>query len=227
MKISLMYRAVFCVLFPLALAGCSYHGQVRRVDTQRAAAKSKFAASVFVAQTDIRPITVSDPSSRALYDFTLDVKTAVYESTADMLAAVFARVETGENIPQTSVDWVAEVSLISELTRSDCTSKQPQLAARQNGVCSELTLTFYPAGKTTPLATFSARSWRVFDKPGTAAVIRFINKWTLYALSPVLLPAYTQLQGNQLRTQVQNQLQEVLGDIQKQLQAREDFLLTH
>ena len=147
MKISLMYRAVFCVLFPLALAGCSYHGQVRRVDTQRAAAKSKFAASVFVAQTDIRPITVSDPSSRALYDFTLDVKTAVYESTADMLAAVFARVETGENIPQTSVDWVAEVSLISELTRSDCTSKQPQLAARQNGVCSELTLTFIPPEK--------------------------------------------------------------------------------
>lgn len=223
-----MFHGLVGVLLTLLLTGCSYHGQIRRSVYPSTPAPTIFNASVLIIQPGNVPdsLTISDPTSQALYDFSLDIKESVYSSTADMLKSSFTQVQTGPKTQENQFDLIADISLTAELTRSDCTSKQPQLAARQNGLCTELTLSLRPAGKAVPLQTFSARRFSVFEKPGASAVIRALNKWTLYILSPILLPTYTQLQGNQLRKQFQTQLQDMLGDLQKQIQTQEDFLPT-
>lgn len=221
-----MRRLIVNALLPLLLAGCSYHGQVRRSVYETTLSQTPINVSVLVAQPEQLPdpLVISDPTSQALYDFSLDIKTGVYESVTDMLKSCFTHVQTASTTPNNSFDLLAEISLTAELTRSNCTSKQPQLSARQNGICTELTVALHPAEKTGASFTFSARRFGVFEKPGLAAGIRAINKWTLYILSPVLLPTYTQLQGNYLRKQFQIQLQDMLRDIQKQIQSQEDFL---
>ena len=210
---------LFIGLTFVMLAGCAYNGRVRRGLYRTPTMTESISGSVLVI-TDAglpRTLFITDPTSAALYDFTLDVADGTAVAVTDALATLFTRADAGEQVLAKEYDFAADIELVSELTRQDCTAKTGSLAARQNGLCTELTLTLRRIGKPGTLTTVSAKRWNVFAKPGVASVIRFINQYTLYVLSPVLIPAYTQLQGAQLRRQFETQLTEILEELTAQL----------
>ncbi len=219
-----VFGPLACIGLSVLLTACSYHGRVRRGLYEGVAQPQKAAVSLLVISDKYIPeqISITDPNNSSLYGFTLDVSDATAVAVTDALGAFVTQADAGNHTLEPNYDLAADVKLASELTRSNCTSELKNLAARQNGLCTQLTLTIRRAGQDSALGTFSARRWNKFDKPGAATVIRWINQHTLYLLSPVLLPAYTQLQGVQLRHQFETHLQEILDDISEQLRKHPD-----
>lgn len=208
------------MIFCLLLVGCAYHGRVPRGIYHPTAQPNRADQSILVVSDKNIPqkILITDPTSSALYDFTLEVGDGTAVAVTDALSAFVARADAGAQRLENQYDLIADVKLEAGLTRADCAASMPNLAARQNGLCTMLTLTVRPSGSPHALGSFSARRWSAFEKPGAAATVRWLNKSTVYLLSPVLLPTYTQLQGAQLRRQFQTHLKEILDDISAQLQ---------
>lgn len=212
----------------LMLAGCAYHGRVPRGIYRPVLQSSRADHSLLVISDKNIPsqILITDPTSSALYDFTLDVGDATAVAVTDMLSSFVARADAGGHQLENNYDFAADVKLEAGLTRSDCTGSLANLAARQNGLCTDLTVSIRRAGQAKALGSFSVRRWSVFDKRGAASTVRWLNKSTVYLLSPVLIPLYTQLQGAQLRRQFQTHLKEILDDISQQLKDRPDIFQT-
>jgi len=220
-----LIRSISCICLLAALSGCAYHGRVRRGLYVAPKTTHPADASILIISDKNIPdkLTITDPTSSALYDFTLDVGDGTVVAVTDALATLIARADAGPHTLENQYDFVADVKLADELTRSNCAGEMIYLAARQNGLCTQLSVTLRRAGEKTPLGTFSARRWSVFDKPGAASVTRWLNQHTLYLLSPVLLPAYTQLQGAQLRRQFENHLTEIVDEIREEITARPEL----
>ena len=218
-------RWIGCVCLLAALSGCAYHGRVRRGLYLPLKTTQPIEASILIISDKNIPdkLTITDPTSSALYDFTLDVGDGTVVAVTDALGTLIARADAGPHTLENQYDFVADVKLAGELTRSNCAGEMIYLAARQNGLCTQLSVTLRRAGEKTPLGTFSARRWSVFDKPGAASVTRWVNQHTLYLLSPVLLPAYTQLQGAQLRRQFENHLTQLADELRTEIAARPDL----
>ena len=221
-------RQILCLTICLGVAGCAYHGKIPRgVYTATPTDKRVDASLLVISDKNIaQKIVITDPTSAALYDFTLDVGDGTVVAVADALSAFVTRVDAGPASLENTYDFVAEVKLEAGLTRADCTGSMPNLAARQNGLCSLLTVSIRQAKNQTRRGTFSARRWSAFEQRGGASAVRWANKSTLYLFSPVLIPLYTQLQGSLLRRQFQTHLQEMLDDISGQLKGRPDLFNT-
>lgn len=219
------YIRLVGIIACLLLAGCAYHGKVSRGIYHPTPRTDRADASILIVSDKNIPqqVLITDPTSSALYDFTLEVGDGTLVAVTDFLSAFVARADAGVPGLEGQYDFVAEVRLDVGLTRADCTANMPNLAARQNGLCTLLMLSIRPSGSPHVLGSFSARRWGVFDKPGAAAVVRWLNKSTIYLLSPVLLPIYTQLQGAQLRRQFQTHLKEMLDEISTELQEQTDI----
>lgn len=223
-------RLVGCLLWLTLLVACTYHGRIRRgLYTPRAQSSPTDVSLLVIADKNIpNRISVTDPTNTSFYDFTLDVADGTAVAVTDMLAQFVARADAGTHTLESRYDFAVDVKLSGELTRSNCASELKNLAARQNGLCTQLTLTIRHGTKPDVLTTLSARRWSPFDKPGTATVLRWINEHTFYLLSPIFLPAYTQLQGTQLRRQFETHLQEMLDEMSQTLHAQpEVFNLPH
>lgn len=210
-----------------------YHGRLRRGIFNQPAQPERIEASILVLSDKIIPaqISVSDPDSAALYGFTLDVSDAIMVAATDALGTLFARADAGVQNVEDKYNFTAEVKLISKLTRVDCDgslSNLEQVGARQNGLCTQVILTLRRVGQDKPIGEFSAKRWEVFARPGTASVVRWINEHTLYLFSPVLIPAYTQLQGNVLRQilerQISGNLTQIIEEISGQKEKFQLFL---
>ena len=216
----------FIFIIAGVLSGCTYNGRVPRNVYHPIPLENRVDASVLVISDQNIParLSITDPNDVSLYNFTLEIADGTAVAVTDGLSTLFARADAGVHTLENRYDFAADVELISELTRQDCTAKVGSLALRQNGLCTQLTLTLRRAGEPTELARFSVKRWDVFEKPGLASVTRFINKYTLFLLSPLLVPAYTQLQGTQLKHRFETQLNEMLAEIIPQLTAqREKF----
>ena len=222
MRCTPFIRLLVCVWLTAALTACAYHGRIRRGLYVPSGAAQKADQSLLVISDKGIPdkIAITDPSNTSFYDFTLDVADGTAVAVTDMLAAFVTRADAGVHTLEDQYDLAVDVKLASELTRSNCAGEMTNLAARQNGLCTQLTLTIRRGGKPNALTTLSARRWSPFDKPGTATVLRWINEHTLYLLSPIFLPAYTQLQGAQLRRQFETHLQEILDEMREELRAQ-------
>ena len=199
-----------------------YHGRLRRGIFREPTQPEKIDASVLVITDKITPaqVSVSDPDSAALYGFSLDTADALMVAATDALGTLFAKSDAGAQRIEGRYDFTAEVKLISKLTRVDCVGALDNLAqvgARQNGLCTQLMLTLRRVGQDKPISEFSAKRWEVFARPGTASVVRWINEHTFYLFSPVLIPAYTQLQGGVLRQTLERQIHDNLGQIMDEM----------
>ncbi len=213
----------------VTLTGCMYHGRLRRGIFNEPGQPERIEASILVLSDKIMPaqISISDPDSAALYGFTLDVSDAVMVAATDALGTLFTRADAGPHRLEDKYHFTAEVKLVSKLTRVDCDDalhNWEQVGARQNGLCTQLTLTLHRAGQDKPIGEFSAKRWEVFARPGTASVVRWINEHTLYLFSPVLIPAYTQLQGNVLRQILERQISGNLTQIMEEISGQKEKL---
>lgn len=219
------FQRLVLVVCLLSVAGCMYQGRLKRGIFPRSTPAGRIDASVLVLSDKIIPtqISVSDPQSASLYGFTLEVADGVAVAVADALATLFTRVDAGSQALADQYDFTAEVKLLFEMTRTNCAGELQDLAVvgtRQDGLCTQLTLTLRSVGDERPLETLSSRRWTVFAQPGAASVLRWINEHTLYLFSPVAIPLYTQLQGNQLRRNVEQQIKEILQEQMKDLSVR-------
>ena len=222
MRCTPLIRLLVCALLATTLTACAYHGRIRRGLYIPGGTTQKADKSLLVISDKGIPdkIAITDPSNTSFYDFTLDVADGTAVAVTDMLAQFVTRADAGTSALENRYDFAVDVKLSGELTRSNCASELKNLAARQNGLCTQLMLTIRRSGKPDVLTALSARRWSPFDKPSTATVLRWINEHTLYLLSPIFLPAYTQLQGAQLRRQFETHLQEMLDEMSQTLRAQ-------
>ena len=208
-----------CVLLGCVLTACTYHGHVRRGFYPAApATANRLNTSVLVLSGSLpSPVTLADPDKPSLYSYSLDVADGVLVATTDALGTLVTQADAGPAQLASNYKWVAQVTLDTQLTRSDCTSTIPQ-TIRQNGLCTQLTLTLYRALSQQPVGVFTAKRWVIFQQPGLASGLWWLNARTFSLLSPILMPTYTQLQGAHLRKQFEQQMTEILQEITQQMQ---------
>lgn len=210
---------ISCVLLGCVLTACTYHGRVRRgFYSVVPAPASKLDTSVLVLTDTLpSPITLADPDKPSLYSYSLDVADGVLVATTDALGTLVTQADAGPARLASNYKWVAKLTLDTQLTRSDCTSTLTQ-TIRQNGLCTQLTLTLYRALSQQPAGVFTARRWVIFQQPGVASGLWWVNAHTFSLLSPILMPIYTQLQGAHLRKQFEQQITEILQEITQHMQ---------
>ena len=223
------FKPVLLVLATgLLLAGCAYHGRVPRGIYHPLSQPQRADVSLLViSDKNIPPeIVITDPTSAALYDFTLTIGDGTAVAVTDALSALVTRADAGPQRLEKTYDFVVDVQVEAGLTRADCTGSMTQLAARQDGLCTQVMFSLRRGGEQTVLGSFSGKRWGVFAKRGAASTVRWVNKSSLYILSAVLIPLYTQLQGEQLRQQYQTHIKEILDDIVAQLESQPQLFQT-
>ncbi len=213
-----MRRVFFLLLLVSMGTACTYHGQIRRGLYTRPAYRDRTDASILVVADRQIPaqILITDPDNADTQAFVLDTVDGVAVAVTDALGTLFTRADAGSATLQEHYDFVADVTLESGLTRTNCTGELSQWAVRQAGLCTLLTVTIRKAGETTPLATATSSHWREFRTPGLASSVRWLDTHTRIFFF-ILTPLYVQSQGHALRKQFEDNLTDTLDDIVNQL----------
>lgn len=223
-----MKRKSFFLLFTLGLlaSACTYHGTIRPNLYPSSTNENPVEASIFVLADHHIPqeIYITDPDDSDTQAYLLHTSQGVVVSVTDALGTLFTQADAGADSFQEGYDFVADVTMETGLTRNNCEGNLAKYAVRQEGLCTELTISIRRSGQTTPVAVAKASRWREFRKPGFASSVRWVNKHT-YIFSPILTPLYVQSQGSSLRKQLESNLTEALQDILYQLREnRERFV---
>ena len=204
------------------LIGCTYHGRVRRGIYVQPAQDDRVVARVLVVSDKHIPeqISLVEPESSQLYAFDIETADGTAVAAADALGTLFTQVDAGLQRLENEYDLVAEVTLESGLTRSNCEGSLDKWAVRVTGLCTQVTVSVRRPQTADPVAVYTVRRWKELHKPGFPTALQWLNKHTFSIFSPVLLPLYTQTQGAELRRQLEEHLREILQEIMEQLGTR-------
>jgi len=210
-------RLLTLLVLALCLGGCTYRAQVRRGIYRGPENALKINASVLVISDENIPqeLFIGDTENNGLQSFLLETKDGVTAAVTDALGTLFATAEAGSANLRAGYPFWADVTVKSGLTRTPCEWETPAWAARNEGLCTVLTVVIRRTDGEN-IAQAQASRWQEFRTPGLAAAVRWLNKYTLI-FSPVLTPIYMQSKGHALRKQFEDNLTEALQDITAQL----------
>ena len=203
----------------LLLAGCTYHGKIRRgIYTQPRQAVRTDTTVLVISDAGIEPHTLlMEPATSFPHAFTLETADGVAVATADALATVVERVDAGPQALAGKYPYQALVTYKAQFTSFDCEEEKPLASAATAGLCTRVTLTISHPNSSQPLFERSARRWSPVPQVGLAGGLEWLNKHTFSLLLPFTGPIYMQRRGADLRHQLEEDLQEILTEIMQHL----------
>lgn len=233
MNIHSFKNAVFLLLAGCLLAGCTYHGRIKRNVYRALDLPEKIDANVMVVSDKYidSPFYLDDPSF-SFTRFKIRTDDGVAVAAADALGTLFTEVEVNPSRFRRNYDYVAEVEYSSNASYV----RDPQanrlmeealfqhLLGSQNRflwvrkiyypyIITNIRLTLRKPDTRQAVAVYNARSAVKMELGVWAVTTEFLTTFSLGILAPVTGPLYAQAAGHDLRKELEQGLQLSLASI--------------
>lgn len=217
----------FIFLTILCLAGCNYHGRIRRGIYKEKDFPNQIEARVLVISDKYLSETFSfkDGNLSPVNEFRFSLLDGGAVAAADALGTLFTRVDAGPEKLSSAYDFVAEVEYTLESDNQNYTdylknSTHFLWLERQfvPGFLTKVTLTLRNPHTKLPILQFSASRRSDLSYNSVAVGLHWFNELTFSLLFPVIAPAYIESAGISARRSLEKDLTDCLREIMKKVE---------